>query len=122
MLSLLAISLVKPRLAGCHYELCCLFFIDTFEGRFAVGAIVVSFLIMVAIYARKGFVRLIGISHIIVWVPLIAWIRLLLISGTPEGLFGQWLHAVIWLNGISLFLDGVDVIRYAMGNREPMSP
>jgi len=44
-----------------------------------------------------------------------------LIEGNPQGLFYAWLMALLVLNGISICLDFVDVVRYALGDTSPIT-
>ena len=50
-----------------------LYFIDTTEARVVLGAFVISIIVMTEIYRRMGFVRLLGIGHIL-WVPMVPWL------------------------------------------------
>ena len=50
-----------------------LFFVTTVEGQLVLVAFVASALSMMAIFASKGFVRLLGIGHVY-WVPLVPWL------------------------------------------------
>ncbi|MEW8279789.1 MAG: hypothetical protein AB2719_16495, partial [Candidatus Thiodiazotropha sp.] len=47
-----------------------LFFVDTLYGQAALAAVVSGLIIMVILYSRSGFTRLLGIGHIF-WVPMI---------------------------------------------------
>ncbi len=94
-----------------------LVFLGSREAQAVLAAFLLAAGIQMTLFYFKGFVRLLGIGHIIAWVPLLAWLwtRLgALDSGTP---FGQWILAVLVLNGISLVIDLVDVVRYAAGER-----
>ncbi len=73
---------------------------------------------MTAIFAVKGFVRLLGIGHIF-WVPMVPWLWTRLDQVEPESLIGYWIIAVVALNSISLIIDAIDVVRYVAGDREP---
>ena len=88
-----------------------LIFITTKEGQFAILSIISAFIIMLAIYSKKGFVKLLGLGHI-AWVPLIVLFILTLMEGNAHGIFKAWLIAIIVLNGFSLILDTADVLKY----------
>jgi hypothetical protein len=96
-----------------------LYFIDTTEARVVLVAFVISIIIMTEIYRRLGFVRLLGLRHIL-WVPMVPWLWMKLDQTPPlNSTLKYWLMIVIVLNTISLVIDGFDVIRYIKGERVP---
>ena len=95
-----------------------LFYLGTVEGKVVLGAFVLGALLQIAIFSAKGFVRLLGIGHI-VWVPMVVWLWTRLDVAPADSLFRYWLLATIVLVSLSLLLDGVDVIRYLRGERDP---
>lgn len=95
-----------------------LFFMATLEARVVLGTMMASAALMIAIFAQKGFVRLLGLGHIL-WIPLILWLFGRMNFEAPFTGFEQWIVAVIILNGLSLVIDAVDVIRYLKGERAP---
>ena len=97
-----------------------LVYIRTMEGQLALACLMLAFLIMWGIYAKKGFVRLLGLGHLIAWPPLMIWYAKVLAQGNVEGAFKYWLMAVLVVNGISLVIDLVDVVRYSLGDKQPM--
>ncbi len=97
-----------------------LVYIRTMEGQLALACLMLAFLIMWGIYAKKGFVRLLGLGHLIAWPPLMIWYAKVLAQGNVEGAFKYWLMAVLVVNGISLVIDLVDVVRYSIGDQQPM--
>ena len=91
-------------------------------------AIVIA-LVMVAtvvamqwLYGQVGYVRLLGIVHVVLWTPLVfyLWRRL----GDPEiaALFRQIVIVLIVFLLVSLAFDYVDVARYLLGERASMIP
>ncbi len=95
-----------------------LFFIETLEAQVALGAMMGGAAIQMVIFKMKGFVRLLGIGHIL-WIPMVIWLA---IGFDPEHIaspFGLWVAAVMILNSVSLMIDGVDVARYIRGERNP---
>lgn len=95
-----------------------LFFIRTMEGQLALACMMVSFLIMWGIYVRKGFVRLLGLGHLIAWIPqMVFYIQMV---DKAAGVFQYWIISVLVVNGISLLIDFVDVVRYSLGDRRPI--
>ncbi len=97
---------------------CGLFFIRTAEGQLALICMMAAFLIMWGIYVKKGFVRLLGLGHLIAWTPQVVWYAQ--VVGETAGWFKYWLISAIAVNGLSLAIDFVDVIRYSLGDKQPM--
>jgi hypothetical protein len=97
-----------------------LVYIRTMEGQLALGGLMLGFLVMWGIYAKKGFVRLLGLGHLIAWPPLMIWYAKVIYEGKTEGAFESWLLLVLVVNGISLIIDLVDVVRYSLGDRQPL--
>jgi hypothetical protein len=96
-----------------------LFFLGSVEARVVLAAILLGVVTQMLIISRLGFVRLLGLGHIVAWVPMLLWLvpRLTnLDAGTP---FGRWLFAVVALDLASLAIDFVDVARYLAGDRQP---
>ena len=71
-------------------------------------------------YRQIGYVRLLGIVHVFLWTPLVAyrWGR------AKSGEITLPFRSVIWLFVatlvVSLTLDYVDVARYLLGERDSM--
>ena len=96
-----------------------LVFVGSTEGRVVLVSFGLAALIQMAIFARAGFVRLLGLGHLVVWVPLLVWLWPRVQLAGDGSLFGRWLTAVLVVDLISLLIDAVDVVRYALGDREP---
>ncbi len=97
-------------------------FFNTFEGKFALLAMMGSMIVMLAIYYKYGFVRLLGLGHILFWVPFVIW-NLARLS-EPSALnsdFKIWLIAVSVFISLSLLLDFADVIKFFKGEKSEMS-
>ncbi len=95
-----------------------IYFFEALEAKVVLAAFLASAVLMTAIFANKGFVRLLGIGHIF-WVPMVPWLWTRLDQVEPGNLIGYWMIAVVALNGISLIIDAIDVVRYVAGDREP---
>ncbi len=95
-----------------------IYFFEALEAKVVLAAFVASAASMTAIYAAKGFVRLLGIGHIF-WIPMVPWLWTRLDHVEPGNLIGYWMIAVVALNGISLIIDAIDVVRYVTGDRKP---
>ena len=95
-----------------------LFFMTTLEGKVVLGTMMASAGCMTYIFAQKGFVRLLGLGHVL-WIPLILWLLGRVDIATPDTGLEAWVFTVIILNGLSLVIDTVDVVRYLRGERQP---
>src|SRR6188768_4387471 len=96
-------------------NLACLLFLGHVEAQVALGAVGMAVIIQVLVYRRRGFIRLLGATHL-PWVPMLAWMVLRL-DALPrqEGAFRIWLIALIVTNGVSLVIDAWDATRFIRG-------
>lgn len=73
------------------------------------------------LYAQMGYVKLLGLPHILLWTPLAVYLYLQ--TTRPE--LSLWPRQIIWFIlatiTISLAFDYVDVLRYLLGDRTPMA-
>ncbi len=95
-----------------------IYFFEAFEAKVVLAAFLASAALMTAIFAAKGFVRLLGIGHIF-WIPMVPWLWTRFDQVEPDNLIGYWMIAVMAVNGIALIIDAIDVLRYVRGEREP---
>jgi hypothetical protein len=89
------------------------------EARWVLAAWLVNFAVMSLLFERFGFVRLLGLAHVLVWTPLLVylWRRLPDVRrNRGGGAFRAWLGALMVSNAISLVIDYVDVVRYLAGD------
>lgn len=96
-----------------------LFFLGSLEAKVVLAAVMVGAMIQLALLAKLGFVRLLGLGHILVWVPMLLWLVPRLASYDTTTWFGRWLFAVVVVDLASLAIDFVDVGRYLAGDRRP---
>ncbi len=94
-----------------------LFFIGRVEAQIVVVAMLVSIVLMTILTGRFGFSRILGLGHIIAWVPLLAFLWSRLPDAPSSDPFGLWLRVVIALDAASLVIDAVDVVRFFAGDR-----
>ncbi len=104
--------LVAVNLAGPIY------FFEALEAKVVLAAFLASAALMTAIFASKGFVRLLGIGHIF-WIPMVPWLWTRLDQVEPGDPLKYWIIAVVIMNSISLIIDAIDVVRYLKGERQP---
>lgn len=93
-------------------------FIDTIYGQVVLGTLILASIILNRIYSKFGYVRLLGIAHM-VWIPMLVWIGLSLPMLSMNWNLYVWLCVLTITNSISLIIDSVDVIRYVLGDRQP---
>jgi len=87
----------------------------------ATTAVMVS--AMMWLHAQVGFVRLLGLPHLIFWIPLVLWLVTRLRRDPPPPTPQRqalWLLVVSYC--ISLAFDAADVARYVAGERASMIP
>ncbi len=96
-----------------------LFFLDRVEAQAVLAAMMIGAMLMSLLTARFGFSRLMGLGHIL-WIPLLGWLALRLGQIPADDAFGLWIRGVMLLNAVSLVIDGVDVFRYATGDRKEL--
>ena len=81
-----------------------------------VTSVVVGFGV-IWVYSQMGFVKLLGLSHIIFWTPLAIYFFLILRSGNLPP-WPRWIMTVVLVTlVISLAFDYTDFVRYSLGNR-----
>jgi hypothetical protein len=95
-----------------------IYFFETLEAKVVLAVFMAGAMFMMAIFAAKGFVRLLGIGHIL-WVPMVPWLWTRLDQAGPDSALGYWIMSVMIINSLSLIIDAVDVVRYLKGEREP---
>ncbi len=95
-----------------------LFFLGQREAQAVLAATMLAAIIQMVIFKAKGFVRLLGAGHL-PWLPVVLWLASRSGEIGTDTLFGQWILAVIVIDGISLVIDAVDVGRYIAGERTP---
>ena len=75
---------------------------------------------MAWIYDQMGYVRMMGIVHVILWTPLLIYLFLRAKNGEMPLLcrLVMWMFAATL--AVSLAFDYTDVVRYLLGERESM--
>ncbi len=98
-----------------------MFFLQRLEAQVVLGTMLASMALMTYLTGRFGFTRILGLGHIL-WIPMLAFLLMRLGDIHAGDAFGIWIRAVIVLNGISLAIDAIDVIRYIAGDRGETVP
>lgn len=91
-------------------------FLRHLEGRATLIAWVGNLVTMTALFSVFGYVRLLGLSHVLWWSPLLVylWRRR---PWPRRGAIAVWLAALFLSDLVSLAIDYVDVARYLLGDR-----
>jgi hypothetical protein len=95
----------------------CIFFLRHVEARWVLAAWIVNVLFMTTLFELNGYNRLLGLSHVVCWTPLLVYLHRRRSSLAGERLFDGWVRTVFATNFISLVIDYLDVIRYLLGDR-----
>ncbi|MCG8429372.1 MAG: hypothetical protein MI754_18625 [Chromatiales bacterium] len=83
-----------------------------------LASLFVAGAIMEWLYAQVGYVRLLGLGHLIGWTPVYAYVLWRRKKIGTDTWFGKYIHVYLIVAGISLLIDAVDVIRYLAGDGE----
>ena len=94
-------------------------FVHRREGRMVLLALVANAIAMNQLYLHFGYTRILGLSHLVFWTPLVVWLFRRRAS-FGEGTFGGWARLLVLTNAASLAIDAVDVARFAFGDRAPL--
>lgn len=86
--------------------------------RVMVIVMIANMFFMSALFHKYGYTRILGLSHVIFWTPLLAYLWKTR-NAHPERIWtGRFVKAAILIIFISLLFDYVDVIRYVfLGDR-----
>lgn len=94
-----------------------LVFVRHTEARWVLAAWAGNAATMSLLFELAGYTRLLGLSHVLWWTPLLVYLyRRDLRARRPEP-YGTWLRALFLTNLASLVIDYADVARYLLGDR-----
>ncbi len=96
-----------------------LVFLETLEARVVLGGLMAGALLQTWIFSKKGFVRLLGLGHRVLWLPMVIWLGYRVPLAEPGSPFAYALIAILVVDSLSLTIDTIDVIRYVRGDRQP---
>ena len=99
-----------------------LFLVAKRDGNFTLRiealAILISFFAAGAfmgwLYEQVGYVRLLGLPHLVFWLPVYLWLVVKFRRNEFTPPFKQYLMLYFLVAGISLVLDFVDLVRYLL--------
>ena len=92
------------------------------EARFCLAMWIPNGITMMLMAEYFGYVRLLGLSHVMWRTPLVAYLFLRREDFDLKTRFGKWAVILLVTNAGSLVVDYADVVRYAAGDREDQRP
>lgn len=72
------------------------------------------------LYSKVGYVRLLGLPHLIFWTPIFFWILGKFRRDVYSGPFKYYAFIFLVVVGTSLITDTSDLIRYLLGDHRPL--
>lgn len=93
-----------------------LFVFHRVEARWVLAAWVANALLMSTLYEIYGYARILGISHIILWTPLLAYLWSRRANFDRSTWTGRYFIVLSLTIFVSLIFDYVDLVRYVMGD------
>lgn len=95
-------------------------FLKNTEARFILGVWIPNGIGMTILAEVTGFTRLLGLSHVMWWTPLVIYLFLKRKDFDLSTIYGKWLVVVLTTNCLSLVVDYLDVIRWLLGERDSL--
>ena len=89
------------------------------RARWMALSVIALSLLVLGLHARFGYTRILGLGHIVVWVPLFAYLWKTRHDFPTRKWTNGFILLFVLVNGISFALDSVDVLRYLAGDRSP---
>jgi len=93
-----------------------LFVLKDWRPRIIVLAFVLVALMMGPMFAKFGYTRILGLVHVIVWTPLMAYLWKTRNNYPAHIWTNRYVYVFMLIVGMSLVIDYVDVIRYLLGD------
>lgn len=85
-------------------------------GRVALGAWIGNLIFMTLLFETAGYVRLLGLSHVIFWTPLVIYLFVSRANIANQGIYSYWALILGITNSVSLVIDYIDVVRWLIGD------
>lgn len=90
------------------------------EARWAVLVVLLTLPSMVALHHAMGYVRLLGVVHVVIWTPFVIYLwRRRNEWRVKETISGKWILVLFLTMIVSLAFDYADVARWLIGERAP---
>lgn len=90
-------------------------------GIAAAAASLAAGLVVNGMYAQMGYVKLLGLPHIIIWTPLAVYLFVRFRDPQMPPWPRRIIAVVLATLAVSLAFDYVDVVRYMLGERTPLA-
>jgi len=88
------------------------------RARWAFSVWVLNVVMILTLYNLYGYTRILGLSHIVAWTPLLIYLLNQRQSFQAENWAGRYLYWFMGVIAVSLVFDYIDVVRYFMGATE----
>ncbi len=88
-------------------------------ARWVLAAWLANLVVMTALAELSGFNRLLGLSHVLVWTPLLIYLYRLGRRGdgfSGASRYERWIRTLFVTDLLSLVVDYLDVARYLVGS------
>ncbi|MFQ5457380.1 MAG: hypothetical protein ACE5FC_02845 [Myxococcota bacterium] len=85
------------------------------EARIIFWVFAANAVFMTALCELNGYNKLLGISHVLFWTPMLVWLVPKLPGFDRAAGFGKWVVVLAATDAISLVIDYADVARYILG-------
>lgn len=92
------------------------------DGLIVLAATVAVMVGMQAMYQAAGFVRLLGLVHVVIWGPLAAWLAWRLGTAALPRPARAVIAVFLLTISVSLVFDVIDVARWLAGDRASLLP
>ncbi|MEO0369870.1 MAG: hypothetical protein AAF231_00295 [Pseudomonadota bacterium] len=92
------------------------------HGLVIGAAFVANYLFMNWLYAQYGYTRILGLSHVLIWGPLMIYLMAALRSDSITSWRRPLTFVFVFSMSISLAFDILDVARWFMGDQGSMLP
>lgn len=88
------------------------------EARWVLAGFVAGGIAMLSLYSQMGYVRLLGLGHVLFWTPVLIYLlRRRDKWRMKETWSGKWIALAAAVMTVSLVFDYTDVARWVLGER-----
>lgn len=96
-------------------------FVRHVEARIVLAVWIAAAITMTLMAEMWGYVRLLGLGHLIWWTPLVVYL-IPKVRKMDTSIFRVYLIVLLATICASLVIDAADVLRYGAGERQDMRP
>lgn len=97
-----------------------IFVLKDVRARVVVLTMICNLIFMSLLFTQFGYTRILGLSHIVFWTPLLVYLWKKRASFPSHIWATRWMWGVMIVNGVSLIIDYMDVMRYVLGDKAPL--